>query len=208
MPELDEKTADADVEATDTDVVADADAKPDDKGAEALGDKGKQALDRMKADRNAARDEAKAGREALAALQARIDGKEAEHAAEKTQADRDKAALAKADDRIRSAEVRRAATGKLANPMLALKLLDLSEFEVKDDGSVDDAAISAAIDALLEENPGLGAQGVKRFQGNPDGGTRKESRPTQLTESDLKSMSAKEINEARRSGRLDTILKR
>ena len=150
-------------------------------GAEHLGDKGKQALDRMKAEKKAAQDEARTAKEqaktnadALAALQAKIDGKEAEHAAELKSREVETAALAKANERILKAEVRAAAAGKLADPADALQFLDLTKLEVGSDGEVDSAAVAAAIDKLITDKPYLAAQG-KRFQGGADGGARNES---------------------------------
>lgn len=196
-------TAAADKATTDEATVAADKAKAD----EALGDAGKQAIDRMKAERNTAREEAKAAREAAAALQAKIDGKEAEHAASTAQAERDAAALAKADERILKAEVRAVAAGKLADPADALKFLDLSALEVGADGEVDSAAVTALIDNLITQKPYLAAvQDGKRFQGGADGGARKESRPAQLTRSDLDNMTPEQINVARREGRLANVL--
>jgi hypothetical protein len=153
-------------------------------GAEHLGDKGKQALDRMKAEKKAAQDEARTAKEqaksnadALAALQAKIDGKEAEHAAELKSREVETAALAKANERILKAEVRAAAAGKLTDPADALQFLDLSKLEVGSDGEVDSTAVAAAIDKLITDKPYLAAQG-KRFQGSADGGTRNESTKT------------------------------
>ena len=88
----------------------------------------------------------------IAALQ----GKEAEYeAARKEQAVKDEA-LAAANQRILKAEVRAAASGKLADPADALRYLDLSKFTVTDDGSVDSQAIANSIGELLEQKPYLG----------------------------------------------------
>lgn len=118
-------------------------------------------------------EEARIANEALAALQAKVAGTEAEHAAnlaaKKVQDD----ALDMANTRIKKAEVRAAATGKLADPADALVYLDLTKIEVGEDGEVDSKAVTAAIDDLLKTKPYLAAQG-KRFQGNGDGGPRTE----------------------------------
>lgn len=113
---------------------------------------------------------------------------------------------AKANDRILKAEARRLATGKLENPAIALRLLDLTDFEVDADGNVDEQAITDAIADLLQENPGLAAQGGKRFQGSADGGTRKETRPSQLTKADLAGMSPEAIDKAHNDGRLSDLM--
>ena len=146
-------------------------------GEEALGDPGKKALDAMKAERNAARAEAKARADEIAQLRAKIEGKEAEYAAEQARRATEAAALAKANERILKAEIRAAAAGKLADPADALRYLDTSTFEVGDDGETDAAAIAAAIDDLISTKPYLAAQG-RRFQGGGDGGARKETAPS------------------------------
>lgn len=144
----------------------------------ALGDAGKKALDAMKADRNQARDDLKALRAEFDAFKAKADGKEAEHAAAiEAQRVKDEA-LAAANARILSAEVRASAAGKLADPQDALRFIDLSSFEVADDGSVDGSAITAAIEDLIKTKPYLAVQDGKRFQGTADAGARNESAPS------------------------------
>lgn len=141
-------------------------------GSDALGDAGKKALDAMKAERKAARDEATAEKARADALQAKLDGKEAEHAAAQEKAATEAAALAKANARIVRSEVKAAAKGVLTDPQDAYKFLDLDEFEVDDDGNVDEAAIAAALKALVAAKPYLAAQG-SQF-GDADAGTRNE----------------------------------
>jgi hypothetical protein len=144
-------------------------------GETTLGDAGKQAIDRMKAERKEARDAAATEKARADALQAKLDGKEAEHTAAQQKAATEAAALAKANGRILRSEVKAAAKGVLADPADAYKFLDLDSFEVSDDGEVDDAAIEAALKDLVEKKPYLAVQDGKRFQGGADGGTRKES---------------------------------
>jgi len=144
-------------------------------GETALGDAGKKALDAMKAERKAAKESAAAEKARADALQAKLDGKEAEHAAAQEKAATEAAALAKANQRILRSEVKAAAKGVLADPADAYKFLDLDSFEVGEDGDVDDAAITAALDDLISKKPYLAVQDGKRFQGEADGGTRKES---------------------------------
>jgi hypothetical protein len=182
------------------------------KAADALGDKGKQALDRMKAKWQAERDKRSAIEAENAALKAANapKGDDAELAAARQKAvdDAIKAATSKANDRIVRSEIRAAATGKLANPALALKLLDLTQFEVDDDGNVDADEINDAIAELIEKEPYLAAQG-RRFQGDPDAGPRGKTpagKPVQVTEDQLSTMSANEIVKAQKEGRLDDLL--
>src|SRR5690606_8288970 len=118
----------------------------------------------------------------------------------------DKKAREEADkrynERILSAEIKAAASGKLADPADAKRYLDLSVFEVNAEGDVDGAAVAAAIDALIAEKPYLAAQGA-RFTGTPDGGTRNESGPAQLTRQDIKGWNPEQIMAAQSEGRLD-----
>lgn len=142
-------------------------------GATALGDAGKKALDAMKAERNEAKAETKRLSDEYAALKAQIEGREAEHAATlAAQAVKDEA-LSAANQRILKAEVRAQAASKLNDPKDALLYLDLSGFEVGEDGEVDGDAVAAAIDKLITDKPYLAAQGT-RFKGEADGGARKE----------------------------------
>ena len=164
---VDQSTADG----TATDTGAESAAVTE--GATALGDAGKKALDAMKADRNAARLAEKAANDRLAALEAQIEGREAEHAATlAAQAVKDEA-LSAANQRILKAEVRAQAASKLNDPKDALLYLDLSGFEVGEDGEVDGDAVATAIDKLITDKPYLAAQGT-RFKGEADGGARKE----------------------------------
>jgi hypothetical protein len=146
-------------------------------------------------------------REEFNAFKAKAEGKEAEYAAAQEKQAVEQAALSKANDRIRRSEVKAAAKGVLADPADAYKFLDLDSFEVDDDGNVDEAAIAKALTDLVADKPYLAAQGGKRFQGTADGGARNDAtKPTQLSQVDLTSMSAAEVNKARREGRLDNLL--
>lgn len=175
-------------------------------GEAALGDAGKKALDAMKAKWKEAEAKAKTEAEARAALEAKIAGTEAEHAAAKeAQRVRDEA-LAAANKRILSAEVRAQAAGKLQDPTDALAYIDLSSFEVGDDGAVDVSAITAAIDNLITTKPYLAAQGG-RFQGGADSGARKEAAgPAQLTRADMARMTPEQIVEAQEKGQFNDLL--
>lgn len=86
-------------------------------------------------------------------------------------------ATRQAHDRIIRSEVKAAAAGKLADPTDAIRMLDLSQFEVGDDGEVDEDAIGEAIDDLVKKKPYLAAQGGRRFQGSGDGGHRGDGKP-------------------------------
>lgn len=151
-------------------------------GAEHLGDPGKKALAAMKAREKSAREEARLAKAEAAELRAKAEGKEAEHQAQQeTQRVKDEA-LAAANTRILKAEVRAAAAGKLADPADALQFIDLSSFDVNDDGEVDATDIASAVDDLIKKKPYLAAQGGSRFQGSADGGARNDTPPATLPE--------------------------
>jgi len=176
------------------------DPEPDDDGADELGDKGKQALARMKEKWRTERAKRREYEQKLA------------DATTKDQADADRRkveseALAKANARIVRSEVKAAAAGKLADPSDAYKFLDLDQFEVDDDGNVDEDEIAEAIEGLIKNKPYLAAQGGRRFQGGADGGTRKAARPKQLTRADLAGMTPQQIADAKAKGQLDDLLK-
>lgn len=144
-------------------------------------------------------------RQKFEALEAKLNGTEAEYQqAQEAQAIKD-AALAKANERVLNAELRVAAKGRLADPADALKFLDLSEFEVGDDGSVDSQAIEAAIGDLVESKPYLAAQGGSGVTFESPGSHRKE-RAGQVTKAQLEQMTPEQINAARAEGRLNALL--
>lgn len=178
------------------------DQDPDPEGADQLGDAGKKALDRMKAERREARRKVRELEEQVARLTAQIEGRSEEH-------EREQAARREAEQRVYrrlvKAEIKAAAAGKLHDPADAYLHLDVDSFEVDDDGEVDADAIAAAIADLIEKKPYLAAQGG-RFQGSADGGRRKGTGPSQLTEADLARMTPAEIDQARKDGRLNRLL--
>ncbi len=177
-------------------------------GTEQLGDAGKKALDAMKAERNKARKDAQEARAELERLKAESEGRKEQFEAEQRKREIEAEALQKANDRIKRAEVRALAASKLADPSDALLYLDLDEFEVDDDGSVDQAAITAAIADLIAKKPYLAAQGGARFAGSADQGVRNAASKSQLTQADLESMTDEQIQKAKAEGRLDKLMGR
>lgn len=174
---------------------------------EGLGDAGKKAIDAMKAERNQAREDAKRLQAEVAQLKAKEEGREAEYQAELERQKVKDEALSKANDRIRKAEIRAIATGKLADPNDALQFLDLSSLEVSEEGAIDTALAEQLITDLLTSKPYLAAQSGKRFEGNADGGPRNVGDgKRQLTQSDLESMSPEQVNQARKDGLMDRLL--
>jgi len=150
---------------------------------EALGDAGKQALDRMKSERNEARRE---NRRLKAELEAATTPKAPDGDApdpEALKAEGRREAIAEANQRVIRSEVKAAAvTAQFNDPADALQYIDLTQFEVDDDGNVDPEEIADAISDLLSKKPYLAAQGGKRFQGSADGGTRNGTKPPTLDE--------------------------
>lgn len=195
----------------DDDAGADDDQGGDDdadlEGADQLGDKGKRALASMKGKWRTERDKRRELERLLAEKDTASSGG-AKDDADTVRRQAEAAATVKANVRIVRSEVRAAAAGKLADPKDALTFLDLSQFEVNEDGEVDAEEISDAIDDLLKSKPYLAAATAKpRFQGTGDGGAaRKASRPKQLTEQDLKTMSPEAIDKAHKEGRFDDLL--
>lgn len=89
----------------------------------------------------------------------------------------------------------------------ALLMRDHDADDFLDDGKIDVDAIQDALDGLLSKKPYLAAaQSGKRFQGSADGGTRKETRQSQLTKADLAGMAPEAIEAARVAGRLDDLM--
>lgn len=155
----------------------------------------------------------KAAEKELAKIKAELalkDKPAEEQALEAARAEARQEATTKANERIVRAEVKAAATGKVKNPVLALRLIDVSEIEVGDDGEVDSDAVNAAITTLLEQYPELAADGSK-FTGSADQGAKgKSSKPAQLTRTDVERMKAAGDNAgivaAQAAGQLNDLL--
>jgi hypothetical protein len=179
-------------------------------GETALGDAGKKALDLMKTQRNAATTRAKAAELQIAELiaAAELKDKPAEEQALETARAEARAEGAKsANVRILKSELRAAATGKLADPTDASLYINLDTFDVDENGDVDADALNEAITDLLEKKPHLAAQRQNRFNGDADGGAKgKDSKPAQLSKSDLEGLSPQQIVEAKAAGRLNALL--
>lgn len=172
--DTDTEDDDAGQSTADDDASGDEDDEGDDsEGTDALGDKGKQALTRMK-------EKLKTERAKRRQAEQERDAASATDEADRTRREVETAALSKANNRIVRSEVKAAAKGVLADPQDAFRFIDLDQFEVDDDGDVDEDEIAAAIADLVEKKPYLAAQGGKRFQGNGGGGARgrKSAEPT------------------------------
>jgi hypothetical protein len=136
---------------------ADGAAGGEDPDSDALGDKGKQAIDRMKADRNAARAELKQTQSELEKLR-NASKTEQEKAIDAARKEGESAASQRANARIVRAEVKAlAATAKFRDPGDVLAQLGdkLNDITVDDDGDVDETALKALVDGLAKSKPYL-----------------------------------------------------
>jgi len=169
-------------------------------GDEPLGPAGVKALEAMKERERATRAQLRerdAEVERMQADLAKAQGREAEHEALKAEREK-QAALIEARNRgLLEARVEVAAKGVLQDPDLALKLIDLSTIGVGDDGTVDRAAVEAAVADLVKNRPYLGVQDPGVFRGGADTGPRKE---------DVKSLD-QQIADARANGDWRTAIR-
>ncbi|MFK4277958.1 hypothetical protein ACI2LD_17815 [Enterococcus casseliflavus] len=135
------------------------DPADDPEGAAKLGDEGKRALDRMKADRSAAKREAAAEKRRADELAAKVaefedrDKSELERATAK--AERLEAAAATATARAVKAEVRALATGFTDIDDAVVNLQSKMAGYADADGNVDTDAIEADLAEVLERKPHL-----------------------------------------------------
>lgn len=150
---------------------------------EELGESGQKALDAFKDRARQAERESKTASRQLKQAQAELemlrqagasDADKAIAAATKEAATKARTeALSEANSRLVKAEVRTAAVGEGIDPALAVKLLDLDDFDVDDSGEVDTKSITKAVKGLIEEHPYLAGDKDGRPRGNADGGPRR-----------------------------------
>lgn len=154
-----------------------------------LGNAGKKALDAERAAKRAAEKAARDTQKALEAAQAELakhraaSQTEQDKALEKARKEAAEAARGEvlADlhrERVEAA-VLRAAAGKFADPEDAIVHLR-EDIEVGPDGRPDSAAVTRAVDELLERKPHLKANG-HRPAGSADGGARGAAAPADVT---------------------------
>jgi hypothetical protein len=143
----------------------DGDAGGDDpKDVEGL----KKALDAERAARTQAEKDSKKNARAIKDLNKEIDRIKASSATdeEKKAAEIREGAAKEERERlakpIKRAAIRAGASGRLANPAVAVRLVDLDDIEIDDDGEVDEDSVKAAIDRILEEMPDLKAKGAAK----------------------------------------------
>lgn len=207
-PTDDAGTNDDDQQTPTTDSVDDSTEDDDEdegdpEGSDQLGDPGKKALDTMKAERNAERKKARDLQKKYDELEKEREsaGKSPdEKALDDARAEARAEATEKANAKIIRSEVKSAASGKLFAPELALQLLDMTQFEVDDNGDVDAEELSDALDDLLIRYPKLAAQGgTTSF----DSARGKPAPKKKLKKSDLSNMTPDQIAKAYDEGRVD-----
>jgi multidrug efflux pump subunit AcrA (membrane-fusion protein) len=160
-PDPADNPADPDPEPDPADDPADPEREPEPDDANALGEAGKKALDRMKAERAAAKKEAAAAKKQLAELTRKVEAFEDRDKSElekaSNQAERAQKQAAKAVSRAVSSEVKVLAVGQFADPSDAVDVLmrDPSKY-VDADGEIDTDAIEADLADLLERKPHWG----------------------------------------------------
>jgi hypothetical protein len=178
----------------------------------ALGDAGKKALDAMKEKWRTERDARKAAEDKLAAASKPkpAEGEPLDVDALRKQIRDESRAEVLRERTLDKIEAK--AAGRFRDPEDALLRLGRNVDEFIDGDKIDLAAIEDALVELLDKRPDFGVtQGEpKRFKGTADGGAKGTAGKPQLTEADVKKLSAAgkhdEINKAREAGQLDKLL--
>jgi hypothetical protein len=178
-----------------------------------LGDAGRRALDRLRADLKAEKERRKAAESNLAAATAASQGKQGSEETPSVEQLREQAlAQARAETLNERAldRLEARAAKKFHDPADARAFLATRVGEFVDGAQIDNGAIDDALAELLTARPYLGAQpatGRPRFEGTGDGGARKGSEgPKQLGKADIARMSAEQIVAAQKAGQLDDYL--
>lgn len=200
MSDTDTSTTDA--AAEDVQAATSDDTPADD----SLGDPGKKALAAEREARKKAERDVKDLRARFEQMEEAQNKTAAERAELDKQRQMERDALAKANERIVSAEIRAAAKGELADPGDALTFIDRSDFDVGDDGSVDADAIKSAVADLLNQKPYLAARRDARVEGSADAGAREATRLKQWTRDDVRKATPEQVEDARVNGLLRDVM--
>ncbi|MFE2563035.1 hypothetical protein [Streptomyces mirabilis] len=191
VPDPADDPADPEPDPDPADDPADPEPEPEPDDANALGEAGKKALDRMKAERAAAKKEAAAAKKQLAELTRKVEAFEDRDKSElekaSAQAERAQKQATKAVARAVSSEVKVAAVGQFADPSDAVDVLmrDPSKY-VDADGEIDTDAIEADLADLLERKPHWGkpepaaVEPEKKPQLKPDPGQGSRGAPAKV----------------------------
>ncbi|MCX4596095.1 hypothetical protein OG819_42540 [Streptomyces sp. NBC_01549] len=200
-PDPADDPADPEPEPDPVDDPADPEPEPEPDDASALGEAGKKALDRMKAEKAAAKKEAAAAKKQLAELTRKVEAFEDRDKSElekaSNQAERAQKQAAKAVARAVSSEVKVLAVGQFADPSDAVDVLmrDPSKY-VDADGEIDTDAIEADLTDLLERKPHWGrpepvaAEPEKKSKPKPDPGQGSRGAPVKV---DFRNASDEEV---------------
>lgn len=195
--------------------------KPDDEDdgltdeqKKALGDPGKQALDRMKERWRKERDRAKAAEAKLASSKAKPEDEKPDLDALREQAREEARNESLRERTLDKIEARAARLFK--DPEDAVLRLGRNVDDYLDGGKIDVDAIDDALNELLEKRPDFkvtqgDAKEEKRFKGSADAGAReKPAGKPQLTQADVEALAKagkySEIEDARVDGRLNKLL--
>ncbi|MFD6025696.1 hypothetical protein [Streptomyces griseoluteus] len=163
---------------------SDDDGDRDGADEDALGDKGKKALRELRRENRQLKARLRdqggdAGRKAAKGTKSSEDDSDDNDPEAIRERAREEARAEVWTERVEAAAVAEAA-GRLANPRLAARLIDLSDIPQNDKGRPDREAISELIDELLEDEPYLAAPATggtgRRFQGDADSGARKKTK--------------------------------
>ena len=123
--------------------------------SEGLGDAGKRALSEERDSRKAAEKRARAVEAELEKLKQASQSAEEKALAQARKEGADEVTQ-RVNDRLKASEARAlAAAAKFRNPATAVRLLDLSEVEVTDDGEVDAAKVKKLLEQLATDEPYL-----------------------------------------------------
>ncbi|WNI16916.1 hypothetical protein [Actinacidiphila sp. ITFR-21] len=167
-----------------TDDDQDDDRDGDDQDDDQLGEKGRKALRALRKENRSLKAENRTLKSGTGKPAAKQDGRQGtgegdDDPAEIRRLAREEAQAEVWADRVDAAAIAVAA-GRLANPQLASRLLDLSDIPKNDKGRPDREAITELIDELLENEPYLAAKSAtdtgRRFQGGADSGARKPAK--------------------------------
>lgn len=177
-----------------------------------LGDAGKRAIDRMKAERDEARrllreaQNASQGQQSTTTDTSDRNGRKDDDNKGKSAEDVENEIIARLTAQALRSSVREVAGSKLADPNDALVLGNWSDMTPNEYGEFDRSAISQRIDELTKAKPYL-LKTEKKFEGSADSGNRGDNQVQgQVTREALKSMTPAEINKARADGRLRDVL--
>lgn len=177
-----------------------------------LGDAGKRAIDRMKAERDEARRllrEAQAGSQTQQTQNTDTsdrNGRKDDDNKGKSAEDVENEIIARLTAQALRSSVREVAGSKLADPNDALVLGNWTDMTPNEFGEFDRSAITQRIDDLIKAKPYL-ARNEKKFEGSADSGNRGDNTiQGQVSREQLKSMTPAEINKARNEGRLRDVL--